>query len=186
MNDQFPWYSDLNPDERIHQGEIITSCPVARWKPVSADPTRLEELAEYVLVDVIVMSQDCDLENHKISSIILCPAYRLSEWKAQWDELVRLRGQNPTDKMWRKAVTSIAQGEQVAISLIETLPDAFGGEKRVVEFKEVYTLPREFLGSVLNQREVRLMLRPPYREHISQSFARFFMRVGLPTPITIE
>ena len=26
----------------------------------------------------------------------------------------------------------------------------------------------------------RLRLLPPYREHLSQSFARFFMRVGLP------
>jgi hypothetical protein len=24
---------------------------------------------------------------------------------------------------------------------------------------------------------------PPYREHLSQAFARFFMRVGLPQPV---
>jgi hypothetical protein len=29
----------------------------------------------------------------------------------------------------------------------------------------------------------RLRLLPPYREHLSQSFARFFMRVGLPVDI---
>jgi hypothetical protein len=29
----------------------------------------------------------------------------------------------------------------------------------------------------------RLRLLPPYREHLSQSFARFFMRVGLPIDI---
>jgi hypothetical protein len=28
-----------------------------------------------------------------------------------------------------------------------------------------------------------LRLCPPYREHLAQAFARFFMRVGLPIPI---
>ena len=29
----------------------------------------------------------------------------------------------------------------------------------------------------------RLRLNPPYREHLAQAFARFFMRVGLPVDI---
>ncbi len=29
----------------------------------------------------------------------------------------------------------------------------------------------------------RLRLLPPYREHLAQGFARFFMRVGLPVDI---
>jgi hypothetical protein len=29
----------------------------------------------------------------------------------------------------------------------------------------------------------RLRLLPPYREHLSQAFARLFMRVGLPADI---
>ena len=32
----------------------------------------------------------------------------------------------------------------------------------------------------------RLRLCPPYREHLAQSFARFFMRVGLPIDIPEE
>lgn len=55
---------------------------------------------------------------------------------------------------------------------------------RVVDFHEVYTVPRQFLESFLAQRnEQCLRLSPPYREHLSQAFARFFMRVGLPTSI---
>ncbi len=56
---------------------------------------------------------------------------------------------------------------------------------RVVDFSDVYTLPRNFLESLLETRDQsRLRLRPPYREHLSQAFARFFMRVGLPTGVT--
>lgn len=50
----------------------------------------------------------------------------------------------------------------------------------------VYSVPRSFLESLLKQRmQSRLRLLPPYREHLSQAFARFFMRVGLPVPIAL-
>ena len=63
--------------------------------------------------------------------------------------------------------------------------DELSIEHRVVDFHYVYTVPRNFLESLLEQRgQTRLRLLPPYREHLSQAFARFFMRVGLPVPIT--
>ena len=56
---------------------------------------------------------------------------------------------------------------------------------RVVDFHEVFTLPRPVLESLLTARDVpRLQFLAPYREHLSQSFARSFMRVGLPTSVT--
>ncbi len=55
---------------------------------------------------------------------------------------------------------------------------------RVVDFHDIFTLPRAFLESLLIERQLPwLRLLPPYREHLSQAFARFFMRVGLPQPI---
>ena len=56
-------------------------------------------------------------------------------------------------------------------------------EVRVVDFRRVYSLPVGFLRkkAVFNGRRLRLL--PPYREHLSQAFARFFMRVGLPVDI---
>jgi hypothetical protein len=58
---------------------------------------------------------------------------------------------------------------------------------RVVDFHDIYSLPKIFLESFLRERKkLRIRLSPPYREHLSQSFARFFMRVGLPTPIDLK
>jgi hypothetical protein len=185
MSDSFPWYQPVPQDDRLCQGEIILECPVARWRNEPFDEGGLQALVEYVRVDVVVMSQDCDLENRKISSIILCPAYQLSEWMASWKEHMELRKQNPSDNAWNKQVKNIADGAEVALSLIEELPEGFGGEKKVIDFKDVHTVPRAFLESMVQKRSSRLMLRPPYREHLSQSFARFFMRVGLPTPISL-
>jgi len=54
----------------------------------------------------------------------------------------------------------------------------------LVDFHEIFTVPRAFLESLIKQRgKIRFRLLPPYREHLSQAFARFFMRVGLPIPI---
>jgi hypothetical protein len=54
---------------------------------------------------------------------------------------------------------------------------------RVVEFGSVFTLPLSFLMTRLQNEPERLSLQPPYREHLAQAFARFFMRIGLPQDI---
>lgn len=65
--------------------------------------------------------------------------------------------------------------------LNEYSSEIFSMEHRVVDFHDIYTIPRQFLESLLEQRgQPRLRLLPPYREHLSQAFARYFMRVGLP------
>jgi hypothetical protein len=51
----------------------------------------------------------------------------------------------------------------------------------VVDFRRVFSLPFGFLRDAANLLHLRLL--PPYREHLSQSFARYFMRVGLPVDI---
>jgi hypothetical protein len=60
----------------------------------------------------------------------------------------------------------------------------FGFERdvRIVDFRKVYSLPVAFVRNRAAMAE-RLQLLPPYREQLSQSFARFFMYVGLPIDI---
>jgi hypothetical protein len=53
----------------------------------------------------------------------------------------------------------------------------------VVDFREIYSLPFDYLMGLAAQRGPRWRLRSPYLEHFSQAFARFFMRVGLPSTI---
>ena len=53
----------------------------------------------------------------------------------------------------------------------------------VVDFREIYSLPIAYLVSRAAELGQRWRLRSPYLEHFSQAFARFFMRVGLPSTI---
>jgi hypothetical protein len=62
------------------------------------------------------------------------------------------------------------------------LPD-FYREVRVVDFRRVYSLPLPFVRKLITETEKRIRLLPPYREQLAQAFARYFMRVGLPTDI---
>jgi hypothetical protein len=53
----------------------------------------------------------------------------------------------------------------------------------VVDFRNVYSVSFDFLTEWVQRKGRRLRLLSPYREHLSQAFARFFMRVGLPVDI---
>lgn len=64
--------------------------------------------------------------------------------------------------------------------------EGWNKDNYVVDFRNVYSLPSQFLKSLAAKRGKRLRLLPPYREHLSQAFARFFMRVGLPVPINLN
>ncbi len=56
-------------------------------------------------------------------------------------------------------------------------------EFRIVDFRCIYTLPLDFCREFAAKSGNRIRLLSPYREHLSQSFARLFMRVGLPADI---
>jgi hypothetical protein len=56
----------------------------------------------------------------------------------------------------------------------------------IVDFGRVFSLPMEYVQRHAENQGSRLRLRPPYREHLSQAFARFFMRVGLPQNIELS
>ncbi len=75
------------------------------------------------------------------------------------------------------------KGRLPNIHLIGACPYVgFEREIRIVDFKRVYSLPVKYVRNRARLSK-RLRLLPPYREHLSQSFARFFMRVGLPVDI---
>ena len=187
-----PWYDMAPAGERITQGDLILRCPILNWAggrlPDIGAAEGAETLRQFVTTfeaDVVVMTQACDLEHDKVSNVVLCPHLPLSQYRALWESKMREAGQNPSEKAWRRACDDIANGYVWQQALLNRW-SASGAETdlRVVDFHEIYTLPRAFLEGLLAQRgQPRPRLRPPYREHLSQAFARFFMRVGLPAPL---
>ncbi len=190
-----PWYGAVGPGERLTQGDILFDCPLVSWTSdpiqVTGSGSEVESLKQGRVVfqaDVIVMTQACDLEQEKVRNVVACPQLSLNDYKVAWEVFLRQRGQNPTVKAWRTHCNDIKDGYAWNLSILNR--SSLSGlefEHRIVDFHEVFTLPREFLESLLAARgRHRLRLLSPYREHLSQAFARYFMRVGLPVPVDVD
>jgi len=187
------WYEVVGPDIRLSQGDVIPECPLLKWKlddlgkgdPKTSDE-RLFKAAKGFKADVVVMTQACDLEHDKVSDVVLCPCLPLSTYKPLWAKAEEARNNKPTDKNWVSFCNDIKDGYVWNLFIMDSMQDGeVTTEHRIVDFHSLHTVPRAFLDTLLVERGTRrLRLRPPYREHLSQSLARFFMRVGLPTPIT--
>ena len=167
----YPWYDTVIGDE-IQQGDILEGCPVF------VPPSNLAETGpeattfKWVERDVIIMSQSCDLvkERAKVEEVLLCAVWKRSEIKS---------GELATPQGMEKARKGLLPPFHV---LAECSLSSFTREVQVVDFRRVYTLPLEFIRKLAVSKD-RIRLLPPYREHLAQAFARFFMRVGLPVDI---
>ena len=78
------------------------------------------------MVDCIVMSQACDLEQGHLRDVILCPTYMISEYKPLWQRAMDLRHQNPTDKSWGRFLDEVSEGNKWNLSMINAHTPAAG------------------------------------------------------------
>ena len=192
------WYAVVDAARALTQGDLIFDCPLMGWKagPVDFDGrderTVLRAANHAITADVVVLTQACDLEQDKVANVILCPHLALSAFREHWEDRLREQEQLPSsttklEKAWANTCNDIRDGFVWNHALLNRRPEnPLPIEHRIVDFREVYTVPRTFLESFLRQRGgQRLQVLPPYREHLSQAFARFFMRVGLPTPVAV-
>lgn len=170
------WYETVNYDEPLMQGDILFRCPVlfpdkeANYAELS-DPAEIEiELAE---VDVIVMTQSCDLQSCESKKpVILCPLSNLTPIKA-----------NSLDNLRKDKITNLH------LLNTNTHSTDLPNEYLVIDFSTVYTLPFGLINNWKNNIQgKRPRLIPPYLEHMSQRFAMTFMRVGTDddSKITLE
>jgi hypothetical protein len=78
----------------------------------------------------------------------------------------------------------VRQGRVEGLHLLASQIDPSNNRSCLVaDFREIYSLPIEYLKQHAESLGPRWRLQPPYLEHFSQAFARFFMRVGLPASI---
>ena len=163
----YPWYATPSGRE-ITQGDILFDCPIP--VPVSVATATAADQGSQMEVeikkyDVVVMTQACDIEQGKVDDIILCPLSKL-------DDIAPASNIKPREEL--------RKGNVVGRHLLNEARDF---EFHVVEFRQVFSLPKEFLLEFAGKASRRVRLLPPYREHLAQAFARFFMRVGLPLDI---
>jgi len=176
---RYPWYTIIS-DDTLEQGDVFVDCPVfvprADLSPELLEGGRGESAVNFDCAseDVIVLTQTCDLVKgrEKVTEVLLCP---LNE-KTDFAEGALLAKKED----WERARKGGFPGYHV-INRCSLSGHEF--EPMVVSFRRVYSLPLDFLRQLATIKSERIRLLPPYREHLSQAFARYFMRVGLPVDI---
>jgi len=172
----YPWFKEVGPETSIEQGDILEKCNIIKpnekhYTAITSD-VETDEPMDIQEINAIVLSQSCDIVNNKIDSIIICPIWPLKE----------LIKNDPYYKS-SKAREELRQGKAPSFHLLNRVSlTGLSEDFYFVDFHNIYSIPKEFIFSQIIQGKRKRVL-PPYREHLSQSFARYFMRVGLPTDI---
>jgi hypothetical protein len=167
---EYLWYKVVEGDKCLSQGDLFNSCPVI----VPSTPVELGLVsAEVIEYDIVVMSQSCDLKYSKVNLVLVCPIWPLNEFAKDNDYYNSSKGKE-----------ALRRGYTPGYHLLNKCDiEGFETDYLVVDFRNVYGVPIESLARLATETGPRLCLQPPYREHLSQAFARFFMRVGLPVDI---
>lgn len=170
MTDSSPKFWELCTGPSLAQGDLLPNCLVPIVESVSFGNINELPCAQS---NLIVLTQTCDLENNKAPFVALCPHYTLREYEDA-NELFSKKG------VWEQVRNGRRDGLHM-LGGFDLLPD--GRSEIVVDFRMIHSLPINYLESHAAALGDRWRLQSPYLEHFSQAFARFFMRVGLPSQI---
>lgn len=175
----YPWYQIVSGAD-FTQGDILIDCPIltpdasAELLRAASGENGLSLNIPVRKANLVVMTQACDIEHEKVESIVLCPVWPLEAFSSDAQGAPHLKSE--------KAREELRKGNYPPFHLLNS-DDDLKFELQVVDFRELYTLPTAVVALVAEKAVDRARLLSPYREQLAQSFARYFMRVGLPLDI---
>lgn len=196
-DNNFKWYKELNDEENITQGDIIRGLPIIKTNNydqvvkkylLKEDLTDFELENEIELGDYVVLTQPCDLANIKpaMDNIILCRIYDVNEAKVATKDN---KGEIVEVKLSKGRLSEYVDGRSPQFYVLNRTEDftpgveGSGMDFHVVNFNSIEKVPINVLQEFIKYTPKRLRLLPPYREHLAQAFAKYFMRIGLPSNI---
>ena len=175
MSSYYPWYQSV-ADGTLRQGDIFFDFPVFVAKADAAvmqkylsGQSNVNFGGTVLKMNVIVASQSCDLEHDKVKTVVLCPIWDLDHVRNifGWDD---------------EKLENVRTGRENNWHLVDKSDDP-AAVMSIIEFRRVYTTTKKMLMMFADNAGSHVRLLPPYREHFSQAFGRYFMRVALPEDI---
>lgn len=175
-------YKDWKTADRLVQGDIYKDLSFVMGVKTQAEL----DIEAINLRYAIVLSQDCDLNSHQraldsgktenrslLPSVLVCPAYPLEQFFSgehiEGKNLGLLQGK-------RDSIKNNEKNKRYHYIESDTKT---GLTDLVVDFKHFYTVGYEVLMSVRATSYVTT-INELYRENLSQRFAQFLSRIGLP------
>ncbi len=162
------WYAD--GDANVEQGDIFPSFRVLT--PVASETDDGDYAFAARDQTIVVLTQSCDIPKSGQRTLMAASVF-------DYDALVSAEGNDHLRTTEYRR--SLARGNAIADFLI---PPTQGGEISwsIVSFRDLFVVPKSIVLDVAG-RQPPIRLASPYKEYLSQAFARFVMRVGLPSPL---
>lgn len=159
-------------DTQLMQGDFLTDCLVPIIPPTFGLRSQTTDLTIHT-VDLIIVTQSCDLAKMKSGLVALCPLHTISSFESV----------NPA--FAKKGVwEDVRKGRREGLHLLAspTNPDS-GRDALVVDFREIFSLPFEYLSQHATALGSRWRLDSPISNTSPKRLPGFFMRVGLPSAV---
>ncbi|MBN1189933.1 MAG: hypothetical protein JXA46_09280 [Dehalococcoidales bacterium] len=167
---KYDWFEIIR-DNDLQQGDILENVDIYLALPDEEQSDNVKSVVE--THDVIVLTQSCDITKEVCRNILVCPIWTLSDARQEVSHFRTSRG-----------LEDLRNGRVVGYHILNRCDKTdFRRDFRIITFYRVFELPKNRAIAIASAQSKRLRLLPPYREHLSQAFARFFMRVGLPADI---
>lgn len=175
-------YADWRSSQRLVQGDIYQDLSFV----VGIKTAAVLDIEEVNLRYAVILSQDCDLSSHQravdsgkmqnraiLPSVLVCPAYPFE----QFFEGKHLEGKQ-LDTLQEKK-DRIRENEKLKrYHYVEKNQD-IGLTELVIDFKHFYTVGYDVLMKARKDSYITT-INELYRENLSQRFAQFLSRIGLP------
>lgn len=178
--DDTSWYEKIEYSEgmAIEQGDILFDCP---YYDVLSDGINEEIQTKVVEYNVVIVTQSCDIVNNKVDKIFVAPWTYISEVISKRSEfLKRPMSTKEKNSLFKHLATGVMSSHHILDKDIEKGLSDYP----MIDFSNAFTISQKTLKSTIAKRGYVIRLISPYKEHLSQAFARFFMRVGLPSSLT--
>lgn len=184
-NNRFQWYEEIKESDELTQGDILINFPILKVEDYNKfvehylkgtlEGQKFQPVADFA--DYIILTQACDFVNKKgeMGNVILCRIHDAKQLKFGKNKLEGIvKGTNNQFYMLNEDLEFKA----------DYLEDGF--DFHIVDFNDIEKVPEQVVRDYAKSVKKRLRLLPPYREHLSQAFAKYFMRIGLPSDIDRE
>jgi len=175
--------------ERIRQGDIFSNVPYLESYVESKGEF---ELTIYQFPYVVVLTQDCDLEQNKsarlnmrvekdimendkhLLSLLVAPLYN-SEHLLSGEHLTEIG--IASQRQNSKLKGPIIKNQNARYHYIEFSDDVIIPNS-IIDFKHYFSISLEYMEAHLENRICGI--NPIYRELVSQRFSNYLSRIGLP------
>ena len=183
------WYK-MTEGRDLAQGDIVPGCQVIVPQSSAAVGETVPAVMERR--NVIVVSQSCDLAHGKCETVSVCRVVPLERFVDVSVDAQRHRDRSAGRELAadRYEEKKFEQKEQLRKGFVfnchlldKCSIGAANADFQVVDFRTLLGIPFANLQDFVGGLGERPRLTSPYREHLSQAIARFFMRVGLPSDI---